>query len=57
MPEHDYVRIITVVKRADFDAFLTRDIYRQVTADDAEIDFTVVGYEDTYVPSRNGDAA
>jgi hypothetical protein len=57
MPEHDYVRIITVVKRADFEALLTRDGYRQVTADDAEIDFTVVGYEDTYVPSRNGDAA
>lgn len=57
MPSHEYIRVIRIIKRSEFEAAALYDHYRQVSIDDAELDFNVVGYEDTYVPSRNGDAA
>lgn len=51
-PEHKYVRVAFIIPRAEFETRFDQDNYRQVTANDAEIDFQVVGYEDTYVPTR-----
>lgn len=51
-PEHKYVRLSFIILRTEFETRFGQDNFRQVTAGDAEIDFNVVGYEDTYVPTR-----
>lgn len=52
MSEHKYIRVCFILNRADFERKFDIANYRQVTASDAEIDFIGVGYEDTYVPTR-----